>query len=315
VSASTDPHGHQAETPIEIPWRGWKAILIRTWQAIGTKNIGLISAGAAFYALLAIFPGLAALVSIYGLVANPAAIRHLTDITGSVIPKDANQLIVDQLQSLISKPRGGLSFAAVISILLALWSAHSGVTTVMIALNITYDEHEKRGYIRRNLLALGLTFGGLLFIIVALAAIALLPAIIDYLPIPEHAKSGLALIRWPILLVLTMLGLAVIYRLGPSRAHPRWQWISPGALISTILWIAGSALFSLYVAKFASYNKTYGSLGAVIVLLMWLYVSSYFMLIGATINAESERQTEKDTTTGDPQPIGKRDAVVADTVA
>ncbi len=314
MKRAANTRGREAEHPTEIPWTGWRSILLRTWTALSTKHIGLVSAGAAFYALLAIFPGLAALVSIYGLVADPSDIQRLTDITGTVIPGDANQLLVDQLKSLISKPHGGLTLAAFASILIALWSAHSGVTTTMIALNITYDETERRGYFRRNLLALGLTLGGVVFVIVALAAIALLPAIIDFLPLPHHVKSLLGLSRWPILIVLTMVGLAILYRFGPSRAKARWEWISPGAIISTVLWIAGSAGFSFYVTKFASYNKTYGSLGAVIVLLMWLYVSAYFMLIGATINAEAERQTAKDTTTGKPQPAGKRNAVVADTL-
>ena len=193
--------GRKADHPTEIPWRGWRAILIRSWKAVTAKNIGLVSAGAAFYALLAIFPGLAAIVSIYGLVADPTDIQQLTNITGTVIPGDANQLLVDQLRSLISKSHGGLTFAALFSILLALWSAHSGVTTMMIALNITYDEQERRGYIKRSLLALGLTLGGVVFVIVALAAIALLPAIIDFLPLPHHAKALLGLVRWPVLIV------------------------------------------------------------------------------------------------------------------
>lgn len=308
------PRGREAISPAHIPALGWKDILKRTWGGISTKNLGIVSAGVAFYSLLAIFPGLAALVSVYGLVANPADVDSLVELTGRVIPGDANKLLADQMHTLVSKPSGGLTLAAVSALLFALWSAHSGLTTLMTALNIAYGESERRGYIRRNLLAFGLTLGSVAFIIVTLALVALLPAVIGFLPLPEDIKALLSFGRWPLLIVMVMIALAVIYRYGPSRDHPKWRWVSPGAAVTTILWIAGSAAFSCYVGKFGSYDKTYGSLGAVIVLLMWLYISGYFVLIGAEINAEAERQTTMDTTAGPEKPMGARGARVADTV-
>jgi membrane protein len=306
--------GRQAVTPLDIPRRGWRDILIRSWHDITSKNLGIVAAGVAFYALLAIFPGLGAMVSLYGLVANPSDIRHLTDITASFIPGEANSLLVDQLNALVSRPSGNLTLAAAGSILLALWSAHNGITTFMTALNIAYGETEQRGFIARNALAIGLTFGAVVFIILALVLVAILPAIIHILPLPPRWLDFIALIRWPILAVFLMAGIAALYRLGPSRQRPQWRWVSVGSLVATVLWVLGSIGFSLYVTRFGSYNKTYGSLGAVIVLLMWLYFSSYFILIGAQINAEAEHQTAKDTTSGPEKPMGERDAFVADTV-
>ena len=317
-SEQVDIHDHtrgrQAANPLDIPRRGWRDILVRSWHDISNKNLGIVAAGVAFYALLAIFPGLGALVSIYGLIANPSDISRLTDITARFIPGDANALLVDQLNGLISHPSSRLTLAAVGSILLALWSAHNGLATFMTALNIAYGEKEQRGFFRRNLLAVGLTFGAVLFAIVALALVAILPAIIHILPLPTHWLNIISLVRWPILAAFLMGGIAFLYRMGPSRERPKWRWVSVGSLVATILWIAGSIGFSLYVTRFGSYNKTYGSLGAVIVLLMWLYFSSYFILIGAQINAETEHQTAKDTTTGPDMPMGERRAVVADTM-
>ncbi len=306
--------GRQAEKPTQIPPKGWKDVLIRSFRGIASKNLGIVSAGCAFYSLLAIFPGLAALVSLYGLIANPSDVQALVDLTGRVIPGSANKILADEMTALINQPSTGLSFGAITGILFALWSSHSGLTTLMTALNIAYGETETRGYVRRNLLALGLTLGAVLFIIVALALIALLPAIIGYLPLSNDMKSLVGMIRWPILIVMVMAALAIVYRVAPSRDRAQWLWVSPGAAITTILWVAGSAAFSYYVSSFASYNKTYGSLGAVIVLLMWLYITSYLILIGAEINAETEHQTAKDTTIGASRPMGERRAVMADTL-
>ena len=314
TQAVDDGRGREAATPAQIPAVGWKDIVVRSWRDIGQRNLGIVSAGVAFYSLLAIFPGLAAMVSLYGLIADPSSVQALVDITGRVIPGDANKLIADQMTTLISKPSTGLTFGAILGILFALWSAHNGMTTLMTALNIAYGETERRGYIRRNLLALGLTLGAVVLLITALAMVALLPAIIGFLPLPDDMKDVLSLVRWPVLIVLVMLALAVLFRLGPSREKPKWRWVSVGSVVTTVLWIAGSAAFSYYVSRFSSYDKTYGSLGAVIVLLMWLYITGYLILIGAEINAEMEHQTREDTTTGQPKPLGERKAEMADTV-
>ncbi len=314
VDLNDHSRGRQAANPLAIPRRGWRDILVRSFHDIGNKNLGIIAAGVAFYALLAIFPGLGAMVSIYGLVANPADIERLTDLTARFIPGDANALLVDQLSGLVAKSHGGLSLAAAGGILLALWSAHNGIATFMTALNIAYGESEQRGFIKRNVLALAMTIGAVLFIITALVLVALLPAVINFLPLPQHWLDTISLVRWPILAAFLMVGIAILYRMGPSRDRPQWRWVTIGSIVATLLWVLGSVCFSLYVTRFGSYNKTYGSLGAVIVLLMWLYFSAYFILIGAQINAEAEHQTARDTTTGPEKPLGERNAFVADTM-
>jgi membrane protein len=311
---SDDGRGRRADAPAEIPRRGWKDIARRVWNDINANNIGLIAAGVAFYALLSVFPGIAALVGIYGLVADPSDVRHLLDLTGGLIPGEANDLIGQYLRSLIEKPQDKLGFAVIGGILLALWSAGSAVDAFMTALNIVYEEPERRGFIKRHLLALGLTLGGILFVVLALALVAVLPAIIDLLPFEKPVKDTLLLVRWPILALLAAVGLAAIYRYAPSRQEPKWRWVSWGAALATFVWILGSIGFSLYVRNFGSYDKTYGSIGAVIVLLMWFYVSAYIVLAGAELNAEMEHQTAEDSTRGPPKPLGLRQARMADTL-
>ena len=202
----------------------------------------------------------------------------------------------------------------IVSVLIALWSARSGTSTMITVLNIAYKEPEKRNFIRLNAISFGLTFGTVVFAVVALGLIAVLPAVIDVLPVGGFGKTIASVARWPILILLVMATLAAIYRFAPSRDEPKWRWVSWGAAIATLLWILGSALFSIYVGKFASYDKSYGSLGAVVVLLMWLYLSAFVVLLGAELNAEIEHQTARDSTTGRPQPMGQRGAKVADSI-
>jgi membrane protein len=309
-----DGHGRSAETPGDIPARGWWDILMRVKDDMSQNNLSLIAAGAAFYAFMAIPSALTSLVSLYGLVFNPANVQRQIEGMEGVLPGESVKLISDQLQNIATGSNSKLGIGLIVSLLIALWSARSGTSSMITALNISYGEPEKRSFIRFQAVALGLTAGVVLFAVVALALVAVLPAIIDLLPFGSFGKTIAAIIRWPILLVLLMVCLAAIYRFAPSREEPKWRWVSWGAVIATVLWIIGSALFSLYVAKFASYDKTYGSLGGVVVLLMWLYLSSFVVLLGAQLNAEIEHQTARDSTTGREQPLGTRGAKAADTV-
>jgi membrane protein len=309
-----DGHGRSADRPGEIPARGWWDVLMRVKDDISRNNLSLIAAGAAFYAFLAIPSALTSLVSLYGLVFNPADVQRQIESMQGVLPGESVQLISGQLQNITSGSNSKLGIGLIVSLLIALWSARSGTSSMITALNISYGEAEKRSFVRFQMVALGLTAGVVLFAVVALALIAVLPAIIDLLPFGGFGKTLAAIIRWPILLALLMVCLAAIYRFAPSREEPRWRWVSWGAVVATVLWIIGSALFSLYVGKFASYDKTYGSLGGVVVLLMWLYLSSFIVLLGAQLNAEIEHQTARDSTTGRQQPMGTRGARVADTV-
>jgi membrane protein len=312
ATASQPRRGREAEAPSEIPARGWRDILIRVWERLSRDNISIIAAGVAFYALVSIPPGLAALISIYGLVFDPATVQGQVDSLRVVLPQEALGIVSDQLKAIVSKPPSRLGLSLLISLGLALWSTRAGMSTMMTALDVAYQENEKRSFVRFTLASLGLTVCAILFGAIALALVAVLPAIIDLLPLGEAGRTISSIVRWPVLLAIAMVGLSALYRFAPSRDEPRWQWVSWGAAIATVLWIAASALFSFYVASFGSYDKTYGSLGAIVVLLMWLYISAYIVLGGAELNAEMEHQTLRDTTAGPAQAMGTRGAEVAD---
>lgn len=311
---ASDARGRTATSPGEIPRRGWWDIAMRTKDDVSRNNLSLIAAGAAFYAFLAIPSAITALVSLYGLVFDPRGVQRQVEAMRGLLPDDAIRLISEQLQTLASHPNSTLGVGLVMSLALALWSARSGISSMITALNIVYGEPEKRGYLRLQLAALGLTAGAVLSALIALALIAVLPAVLRLAPLGGAGKTIAALIRWPILIALVTVALAVIYRFAPSREEPKWRWVSWGAVAATILWIIASALFSLYVGRFATYDKSYGSLGAVVVLLMWLYLSAFVVLFGAQLNAEIEHQTARDSTTGSWRPLGQRGALMADTV-
>lgn len=306
--------GRQAEKPREIPRAGWIDILLRTKREADRDYMSLIAAGVAFYGLLAIFPALAALISIYGLVADPAEIKQQMSGMLTVLPPEAAGILNQQLQTLASQPSGGLSIGVAAGILLALWSAAKGIKALIQGLNIAYDEEEQRGFFKLNGTALLLTLGGVLMAIVALGLIAVLPAVANMLGISGPIATAVSLLRWPLLLVAVLVALAVAYRYGPSRDEPKWRWVSWGAGVATVLWLIGSVLFSVYVQNFGSYSKTYGSVGAIVILMMWFFLTAYVVLLGAELNAEIEHQTARDTTKGQPEPMGRRGAHAADTV-
>jgi membrane protein len=272
-----------------ISLRGWFGIFKQAFAAAGHHNISLIASGVAFYALLAIFPALGVFVSLYGLIADPITVEQQINNIASLFPAEGVKLINDQLQALIAVPRGHLSVGLVVSIVLALFTARSGASAMMGALNIAYGAEEKRGIIMQNLVAIAMTLAILVFIVFALGMIAIVPAIFELLGLSTSLKWLAALIRWPLLAAFFMAGLACAYQFAPSRPSVRWSSMSPGAAAATALWIAASGLFSLYVSAFGSYDKTYGSLGAVVILSMWFYISALAVLIGAEINAETER--------------------------
>ncbi|EWY41440.1 ribonuclease [Skermanella stibiiresistens SB22] len=312
--ARENGRGRNAERPSELRRAGWRDVLWRVKEETDKDNISMIAAGVAFYLMLAIFPILGATVSIYGLVADPADVQRNFESVAGVIPDQARSIIVDQLSAVASASGGELGFSVLISIALTLWSASRGVNAVITALNIAYDEKEERGFIWLNAIALGLTIAMILFMIVTLAVVVGLPVVIGYLNLGETVEWTVRLARWPILGAAVMLALAVLYRYAPDRETPRWRWVSWGAVVATLIWILGSVAFSVYVSNFADYNKTYGTMGAVIILLLWFNLSAYAVLLGAELNAEMEHQTARDTTTGQNKPLGQRDAYVADTV-
>jgi membrane protein len=306
--------GRDAEHPGKIPARGWLDVLWRAWGEVSEANLFLVAGGVTYAILLALFPALAALVSIYGLVLDPAQVEKQVSGLSGVLPEQPRQLLADELHQLVSASSGALGLGAAFGLLLALWSASRGMSGLITALNIAYEERERRGLFKLNLVALGLTVALMLGGLVIIALVAVLPAAVQLLGLGDGAKWLLLLLEWPLLIVVMMFGLATLYRYAPDRDKPQWRWVSEGAVAATFLWIVASAGFTVYVANFNSYDKTYGSLGAVIILLTWLYLSALIVLFGAVINNQSEKQTHKDSTQGPPNPMGQRGAQAADTV-
>jgi membrane protein len=307
-------HGREAEHPMDIPRRGWLDVMWRTWKEISEANLFLVAGGVTYAILLALFPALAALVSIYGLALNPAQVEQQVAALSGVLPEQSRQMLADELHKLVTASNGALGVSAVIGLVLALWSASRGMSGFITALNITYEEREKRGFFKLNLIAIGLTvallFGGTAII----ALIGVLPVILQFAGLGQQTTWILLILEWPLLVVVVMFGLALLYRYAPSRDEAKWRWVSPGAIAATVLWIIASVGFSVYVANFNSYDKTYGSLGGVIILLTWLYLSAFIVLLGAAINAQLEKQTRKDSTVGPPDSMGHRGAKAADTL-
>jgi membrane protein len=269
----------------ECPPRQWKDILVRVYRKIGMDRVIALAAGVTFYSLLALFPAIAALVSLYGLFADPATIAGHLDSLAGVMPGGAVAIIGDELRRLVAQRNDALSLTFVVGLATALWSANAGMKSLFDALNLVFDESEKRGFIRLNAVSLAFTAATIGFVIVALGAMVVLPIVLDEFGIATLAEALIRWLRWPGLLLVVMLGLALLYRFGPSRAQPRWRWITRGSAIAAVLWLVASVLFTWYAANFGSYNKTYGSLGAVIGFMVWIWISTIVVLLGAEIDA------------------------------
>jgi membrane protein len=274
----------------------------------------LVSAGVTFYCILAIFPAIAALVAIYGFFSDPASISSQADKLSGVVPGGALDVIRTQMNEVASQGPSKLGVAFIIGFLVSLWSANAGVKSIFDALNLVYDELEKRGLIRLNLISLAFTVAAILFLLIAIGCIAALPAVFSSSQLQAPTALIARIARWPILFAVVAIGLAVVYRYGPSRAEPQWRWISWGSAFAALAWIAISIAFSWYAANFGSYNKTYGSLAAIVVFMTWLWLSITVVLIGAELDAQMEHQTTRDTTSGAGKPTGRRGARMADTV-
>jgi membrane protein len=268
---------------------GWWTILTNFWARLDRDHVSIMAAGTAFYALLSIFPGMSTLISIYGLVADPATIETQLNSLSGVLPQEALKLLSDQLHALVAAPRDKLGLGLLVSLLIALWSATSGTGSLMQALTVAYEERENRGILSFYGRAIALTIGIGVFALLSLFLIAGIPAVIGSLPLSGLWRDRISLIRWPLLAILAVAALGVLYRYGPARRNPCWNCLSIGTIAAAVLWLVGSAGFSFYVARFSSYDKTYGSLGAVVILLMWFYVTAYIILAGAELNAEIEK--------------------------
>ena len=307
--------GRLADSPGEIPWRGWRAVIRRTFFEMVTDRASLVAAGCAFYGTLALFPAMSMLISIYGLAFNPATVEPQLVLLRDLLPPTAYQLIADRVHVLVSKPPATLGIGLIVSIAVALWSSASGVKSIITALNLAYEEREQRSFVRYQLTAFAITLLAILSAVIGLALLVGLPAVLAFVGIPSTQRVLLRISSFGLLILGILMGLSLLYRYGPCRRSPKWHWVTPGSLVATVLWITASALFSWYVATFSAYDATYGPLGTVVAIMMWFYVTVYAVLLGAELNAELELQTVRDSTEGPPKPLGRRGAYVADHVA
>jgi membrane protein len=312
-AVASDDRGRGADTPQEIPAKGWKDIAKRTLKEVKADQVPLLAAGVAFYVLLALFPAIIAGVSIYGLVADPQTVRDQINQLAQTLSPETAKLIGQQVQQVTSSAGGALGLATVIGILTALWSASSGMKALITGVNLAYDEPEGRKFVKLRGLSILMTLAAMVLLAVALALIVGFPAVPDSWPTVLQWTA--AILRFVLLAVLLMAGLAALYRYAPDRDKPKWSWASPGSVVATVLWVLASVGFSIYVNAFGNYNKTYGALAGIIILMFWLYLTVYVVLVGAELNAEMELQTAKDTTAGPEKPLGERDAHAADHVA
>lgn len=311
-STAPDPDGRHAEGWSSIPRGGWRAILRRTMQGFSEKNLSLVAGGATFFMLLAIFPAIAAFVSLYGLLFDTAAVETQVAQLEGFVPESGLDLIEGELSRLAATSSGSLGFAFVAGLLVALWSANAGVKSLLSAMNIVWGESEERGIVRLTLTAFAFTLGGLLVIAAFVAVVAVAPAVLGLLGLGEAASWAIAILRWPALFALLAVAVALLFRYGPSRTPARWRWIGWGAIVTTVAMVIVAGAFSFYLSNFGNYNATYGTLGAVIGLMMWMYVTLLVLLLGAEFSAQVEHHVATDTTVGPAMPLGSRGATMAD---
>jgi membrane protein len=313
TGATTERAGRQARRPSDIPGKGWVAILKRTVASLKVDHVSLLAAGVAFKALLALFPSIVAAISIWSLVSDPQTITsQLQQLTGA-LPSGAGELLDNQMQQVAQSDPSTLSFALALSLLIALWSASGGMAGLIEGCNAAYDEVDERSFPIKRGLALLLTFAAIVGLFVAIGLIAVLPAALGAIGLGSTAELVVRIAIWPLLALLAIVALAVVYKVGPDRDQPRKRWVSWGAVVATVLWLIGSAGFTLYVENFGSFGETYGTFAGIIVLMLWLFLSAFIVLLGAELNAEIERQTVRDTPVGEPEPLGVRGADAADT--
>lgn len=306
--------GHRSETPLEIPLCGWLQIAKRVWKQASKDNIQIVSAGVAFYFFLSLFPAIAAFLLLYGLVMSPTEAAEQVQRMEILLPKEAYQLIANFANSLSENASPSLGWGVAFSIVLSIFSTNKGTNALFTGLNIAYNQTDSRPFIRKTLLSLSVTLGTILAGSLLLALVAVVPVISKMLPLPGMTEMILNWLRWPLIVVLSFAILAFLYKVAPYRTNPQWRWVTPGSIVAVLLWMLGSAGFGWYIDSFGAMSKTYGSLAAIVVLMLWFFITAYAILLGAEINGESEYQTVRDSTIGPEKPMGSRGAYHADHV-
>jgi membrane protein len=305
-------HGHHSSKPGAIPKKGWKDILIRVKDQIKEDHISIVSAGVAFYFFLALFPAIAAIVSIYGLAVEPAQVEQQLNQSANFLPAEAYEMVAGILQNTASKSSSALGWSLVLSILISLWSANKATTAMFEGVNIAYHESDDRNFFIKNGTTLLVTLGIIITGIISMALVIAFPALIDSLGLPPVIQTVLALLRWIILAAIIYFAISMIYKFAPSRTRPKFSWMNTGAIFATIVWIGGSLLFTLYIDNFGNYDEMYGSIAAVVILMLWFYLTGFIIILGAEINSEIEHQTVVGTTVGGAKSMGQQGAYYAD---
>lgn len=306
--------GRSADSPVEIPPHGWKDILWRVFSEISDDRVMLIAAGVTFYSLLALVPAITALVSIYGIFADPITVQKQIMLLQGFLPGGALEIIGEQVKRLAEQPKNTLGITFFVSLAVALWSANAGVKALFDSMNVAYDEVEKRGFFKLNLVTLTFTLAAVVIAILLISLVVALPIIWKFAGVSDGTKWIVKILGYAFMAALIAAIISAIYRWGPSRDDAEWKWITPGSVLATVVWLVVSILFSWYVANFGSYNATYGSLGAMIGFMTWIWISTIIVIMGGELNSEIEHQTAEDTTEGPDEPIGQRGAVMADNV-
>jgi membrane protein len=306
--------GRTAVSPLHIPRKGWKDILWRTFQEVQNDRLLAVAAGVVFYALLALFPAITAGVSVYALFADPGTITGHIERLSTLLPGGAIDIVSEQIRRIAQRARGELTFGFAAGLGIAFWSANAGMKAIFDALNVIYDEEEKRSFIRLNLISMLFTLSAMALVLAVFASVTVVPFVLNYVGLEGGTRFIIGYGRWAAMLIVAVAALSVLYRYGPSRAAARWQWISVGSVFAAVMWMITSIAFSWYVANFGTYNATYGSLGAAIGMMVWMWLSIIVVLVGAELNSEIEHQTARDSTTGAPAPRGRRGARMADTL-
>jgi membrane protein len=290
VAAGSPPPRLNVATPLQLPSRSWKRVLWGVYERTSQDRLLATAAGVVFFGLLAVFPAITAIVSFYGLFADPHTIGDNLQALALMLPDGSFQIVQDQIGRVLAKGNTELGVTFLFGLGLALWSANSGVKAVIDALNVAYEAKETRGFIHLNLVSLGFTLSSIAALLLMVSAVVALPLALGHIGLAPDSELIVSLARWPFLFVMLLTALGLLYRLGPDRPAVRWQWLSIGAISAAVLWIGGSALLSYYLANFANYSATYGSLGAAIGLMTWMWMSAIMVLLGAELNSEIERQ-------------------------
>lgn len=278
-------------SPRQIPRHRWWHIAKRVYSEIGADRLTLAAAGVAFFSFLAIFPAMVALTSIWGLVADPTSVESQMASFIALLPEGARDLMLDQAVRIAGSSEASLGFGTALALAITLWSANKGMKGLLDGLNLAYDREETRGFVRNNMLTLVLTLGAILLTVTAIALVILVPVALNFVGFGGAARLAVDFLRWPLLAIMVLFALTVLYRIGPVDHDPGWRWASPGSVLATLLWLSASIGFSSYVANFGSYDRFYGSIAAVVILLIWFFISAFIVLLGAEVNAETERES------------------------